>query len=56
MPEPCEHFFRETYLTHFGGMVLLKRFCNRLGLHRLLHAGVAKALDLTLCCSESDSG
>ena len=28
--------FRETHLTHFGGMVLLQRFCNKLGLRRLL--------------------
>ena len=28
--------FCETHLTHFGGMVLLQRFCNRLGLRRLL--------------------
>src|SRR5439155_6539620 len=28
--------FRETHLTHFGGMVLLQRFRNKLGLRRLL--------------------
>jgi hypothetical protein len=28
--------FRETHLTHFGGMVLLQRFCNKLGLRRRL--------------------
>ena len=28
--------FRETHLTHFGGMVLLQRFCNKLRLRRLL--------------------
>src|SRR2546422_11704726 len=28
--------FRETHLTHFGGMVPLQRFCNKLGLRRLL--------------------
>jgi hypothetical protein len=28
--------FHETHLTHFGGMVLLQRFCNKLGLRRLL--------------------
>ena len=28
--------FCETHLTHFGGMVLWQRFCNRLGLRRLL--------------------
>src|SRR6516162_774913 len=28
--------FRETHLTHFGGMMLLQRFCNKLGLRRLL--------------------
>lgn len=28
--------FQETRLTHFGGMVLLQRFCNKLGLRRLL--------------------
>jgi len=28
--------FCETHLTHFGGMVLLQRFCNRLGLRRRL--------------------
>src|SRR5256885_1621136 len=28
--------FCETHLTHFGGMVLLQRFCSKLGLRRLL--------------------
>src|SRR6516162_3556759 len=28
--------FHETRLTHFGGLVLLQRFCNKLGLRRLL--------------------
>ena len=28
--------FRETHLTHFGGMVLLQRFCSKLSLRRLL--------------------
>ena len=28
--------FQETHLTHFGGMVLLQRFCNKLGLRRFL--------------------
>ncbi len=28
--------FKDTHLTHFGGMVLLQRFCNKLGLRRLL--------------------
>jgi hypothetical protein len=28
--------FKDTRLTHFGGMVLLQRFCNKLGLRRLL--------------------
>src|SRR5215831_1329745 len=28
--------FHETHLTHFRGMVLLQRFCNKLGLRRLL--------------------
>lgn len=31
------HFsFRETHITHFGGMWLIQRFCNKLGLRRLL--------------------
>jgi hypothetical protein len=28
--------FTDTNLTHFGGMVLIQRFCNKLGLRRLL--------------------
>lgn len=28
--------FKDTHLTHFGGMVLLQRFCKKLGLRRLL--------------------
>ncbi len=28
--------FKDTHLTHFGGMVLLQRFCRKLGLRRLL--------------------
>lgn len=28
--------FIDTHLTHFGGMVLLQRFCKKLGLRRLL--------------------
>ena len=28
--------FHETRLTHFGGLVLLQRFCNKRGLRRLL--------------------
>src|SRR5438876_5258754 len=32
--------FRETHLTHFGGMVLLQRFCNKLGLRRLLQQSI----------------
>src|SRR3990170_832399 len=32
--------FIDTHLTHFGGMVLLQRFCNKLGLRRLLQRSV----------------
>ena len=35
MPKPLRAVrlaFRETHLTHFGGMILLQRFCNRLKL------------------------
>src|SRR3972149_5980361 len=32
--------FIDTPLTHFGGMVLLQRFCNKLGLRRLLQRSV----------------
>ena len=32
--------FNEPCLTHFGGMVLIKRFCNRLGLRRRLQRQV----------------
>ena len=28
--------FEETHITHFGGMWLIQRFCNKLGLRRLL--------------------
>src|SRR3990172_10098585 len=28
--------FKDTSLTHFGGMVILQRFCNKLGLRRLI--------------------
>jgi hypothetical protein len=35
------HFsFNEPHLTHFGGMVLIKRFCNQLGLRRRLQRQV----------------
>ena len=33
--------FDEPHLTHFGGMVLIKRFCNELGLRRRLQRQVA---------------
>jgi hypothetical protein len=33
-------FFIDTHLTHFGGMVLIQRFCNKLGLRRLLQRSV----------------
>jgi hypothetical protein len=32
--------FDETHITHFGGMWLIQRFCNRLGLRRLLQRHV----------------
>jgi hypothetical protein len=32
--------FQETHLTHFGGMVLLQRFCNKLGLRRGLQRSI----------------
>ena len=32
--------FIDTHLTHFGGMVLLQRFCKKLGLRRLLQRSV----------------
>jgi len=32
--------FVETHLTHFGGMVLIQRFCNKLKLRRLLQKQV----------------
>ena len=32
--------FKDTSLTHFGGMVLLQRFCNKLGLRRLLQRSI----------------
>lgn len=35
--------FSETHLTHFGGMVLMQRFCNQLGLRRLLQSYVKLA-------------
>jgi hypothetical protein len=36
--------FTDTHLTHFGGMVLLQRFCNKLGLRRLLKDAVPARL------------
>jgi len=36
--------FTDTHLTHFGGMVLLQRFCSRLGLRRLLKDAVPARL------------
>lgn len=33
--------FEETHITHFGGMWLIQRFCNRLGLRRLLQRYVS---------------
>jgi hypothetical protein len=35
--------FDEPHLTHFGGMVLIKRFCNQLGLRRRLQRHVCLA-------------
>lgn len=35
--------FDEPHLTHFGGMVLIKRFCNQLGLRRRLQRQVPMA-------------
>jgi hypothetical protein len=32
--------FDESHLTHFGGMVLMQRFCKQVGLRRRLHRGV----------------
>lgn len=32
--------FIDTHLTHFGGMLLLQRFCKKLGLRRLLQRSV----------------
>ena len=32
--------FEETHITHFGGMWLIQRFCNKLGLKRLLQRHV----------------
>jgi len=32
--------FTDTHLTHFGGMVLLQRFCKKIGLRRLLQRSV----------------
>jgi len=32
--------FTDTHLTHFGGMILLQRFCSKLGLRRLLQRSV----------------
>jgi len=36
--------FDEPHLTHFGGMVLIKRFCNQLGLRRRLQRHVSTAI------------
>jgi len=35
--------FKEPHLTHFGGMVLIKRFCNQLALRRRLQRQVFRA-------------
>ena len=32
--------FTDTHLTHFGGMILLQRFCSKLGLRRLLQRSI----------------
>lgn len=32
--------FSETHLTHYGGMVLIHRFCNKLGLRRMIQRQV----------------
>lgn len=32
--------FKDTHLTHFGGMVLLQRFCNKLRLRWLIQNAV----------------
>jgi hypothetical protein len=34
--------FTDTHLTHFGGMVLLQRFCNKIGLRPLLRRTIRK--------------
>ena len=37
-PRTLRFSFTDASLTHFGGMVLVQRFCNTLGLrHRLQH-------------------
>jgi hypothetical protein len=38
-----EFSFSETHLTHFGGMVLMQRFCNRLRLRWLLQSYIKLA-------------
>jgi len=36
--------FKDTRLTHFGGMVLVQRFCNKLGLRRRLKEAMSTPL------------
>jgi hypothetical protein len=36
--------FQDTHLTHFGGKVLLQRFCNKLGLRRGLQRSIRLVL------------